>query len=110
MCLGVAWGWGSRDRARSGRKERRPGSCADLPLPRRDHGAGGVTVLLFWPGALLSIFMECKRSFLFYFVFFVKLKQKKNLHLILEPPYLKKKKKRKKRSVRGKTAKGAESF
>jgi hypothetical protein len=33
--------------------------------------------LLFWPGAFLSIFMECKRSFLFYFgFFFVKLKQK----------------------------------
>lgn len=53
-------------------------SCAGVPLSQGDHGGGGAgDRLLFWPGAFLSIFMECKRSFLFYFVFFVKLKQTK---------------------------------
>lgn len=50
-----------------------------LALSLGDHvvgtGAGPADHLLFWPGAFLSIFMECKRSFLFYFVFFVKLKK-----------------------------------
>lgn len=44
--------------------------CAGVPLSQGDHGGGGAgDRLLFWPGAFLSIFMECKRSFLFYFVF-----------------------------------------
>ena len=42
------------------------------PLSRGDHTVGGGdlrTVLLFWPGAFLSIFMECKRSFCFILFF-----------------------------------------
>lgn len=53
---------------------------AGVPLSQGDRGGGGgagLATAALWPGAFLSIFMECKRSFLFYFVFFVKLKQTK---------------------------------
>lgn len=97
-CLGLGL-WGTGDS--SGSREA-PNHCpVHWPLSRGDHigvrGGGGdlPTVLLFWPGAFLSIFMECKGVFvLFYFLvfFFFFVKLKKNLHLILELPYLKKKK------------------
>lgn len=67
MRLGVAWaGGGGQGPALGGRRGAQP-SCAGLPLSLGGRGVGAG--LLFWPGAFLSIFTECKRSFLFYFVF-----------------------------------------
>ena len=63
MCVWELLGVGGRagDGDSSGRKERWPSA--------RGGGRGLRTALLFWPGAFLSIFMECKRSFCFILFF-----------------------------------------
>lgn len=88
-CLGGGRGTG----ASPGRKER--GSavlCRLAPVPRRPRGGGGAALL----ARCFSVnFYGMQKEFFVLFCFFVKL-NKKYLHLILEPPYLKKGKKEQK--------------
>lgn len=99
MCLGVAWGWGGTGHG-SGRKERWPSASSSKPGPcpaetTRWGGGGGTCGPSCSSGQVLFCpFLWNAKGVFVLFCFFVKLK--KNLHLILELPYLKKKKEKKK--------------
>lgn len=91
MCLGVAWGWGpAGDRGQLWEK-------GEVALSSARGGGGACGPPCSSRQVLFCQFLWNAKGVFVLFCFFVKLK--KNLHLILELPYLKKKREKKKQKI-----------